>query len=279
MAAQRHLERETTNKGLIDELVSIIVPVYNARPYLPQMLESIVSQTYAAWELLLIDDCSQDGSYEYLNEWSDQWNANKMNDTRERFQSITLLKNAKQSGPAASRNEGLKKAKGRYLCFLDADDYWQAEKLKKQLAFMRKESLAFSFTGYEFANQNGVRNGKVVHVPKMMNYRQALKNTTISTITVMLDRCKVKDELIMMPLNVQGEDSATWWQILKNGYVAYGLDECLSVYRRHENSLSSNKLLAVKGVWDKYRKVEKMGLIDSAYCFMIYAVRAVLRRI
>ena len=114
---------------------------------------------------------------------------------------------------------------------------------------MEESGCAFSFTGYEFAGEDGVRNGRVVHVPNYITYEEALRNTTISTITVMFDREQIPEQLLLMPENCKREDTATWWQILKAGYTAYGIDEPLSVYRRHRNSHSANKFRAVWGTY------------------------------
>lgn len=169
-------------------------------------------------------------------------------------------------------------AKGKYIAFLDADDLWKKEKLRKQINFMREKDCAFSFTGYVFANEAGVENGKSVNVPKKINYKQALKNTTISTITVIFDVEKLGKELIKMPI-IESEDTATWWKVLKEEKYAYGLDEILSIYRRSSNTLSSNKFKAIQRIWNLYRNMEGLNLIYSIYNFCFYSINAVKRRL
>lgn len=112
-----------------------------------------------------------------------------------------------------------------------------------------------------------------------MEYKDALKRTTISTITVMFDRKQISNEVLYMPLDARGEDTATWWKILRHGYTAYGIDEPLSVYRRYGGSRSSNKLDAVCGTWKMYRRNEKLGILRSSYYFCCYILNAVKRRI
>ena len=124
----------------------------------------------------------------------------------------------------------------------------------------------------------GVSNGKKVYVPQKINYKEALKNTTIWTSTVMFDMEKLKKEDIFMP-NVKSEDSATWWKILKKIDYAYGLNEVLSYYRRSSGSLSSNKLIAIKRIWNLYRNVEHLNIFYSFYNFCFWAFNAVRRRI
>lgn len=246
-------------------LISIVVPVYNSEKYIEETIQCILNQTYQNWELIFIDDCSKDKSVSIIESYQDK--------------RMHLYQNKKNMGPAYTRNQGIAKAQGRYLAYMDADDLCDKDKLEKQLLFMQKQGCAFSFTGYEFAGEDGVRNGRVVHVPDMVDYKYALKHTIISTITVMFDREQIPDDILSMPLDARGEDTATWWKILRHGYLAYGLDEPLSVYRRHGNSRSANKLDAVYGTWRMYRQNEKMGFLQSSYYFINYVFHAVMRRI
>ena len=163
---------------------------------------------------------------------------------------------------------------------MDADDLWNKDKLKRQVEFMKNNNCVFSFTGYEFANEDGIGNGKIVTVPFKINYKQALKNTTIWTSTVMFDIKKLGGrELIKMPNVRRGQDTATWWKVLKTGIDAYGLNETLSLYRRSNNTLSSNKIKALKRTWNLYRNVEKLSIFTSVYNFCWYCLNAVKRRV
>ena len=91
------------------ELVSIIVPVYNAEKFIDETINTVLNQTYKNWELLLINDCSTDNSVKLIQKY--------LKDER-----IKLINNKENSRAAITRNNGIKKAKGRYICFLDADD-------------------------------------------------------------------------------------------------------------------------------------------------------------
>ena len=144
---------------------------------------------------------------------------------------------------------------------------------------MKKNKCEFSFTGYEFADADGKPIGKKVFVPKKISYKQALKNTTIWTSTVMFNMNKLSKDDIYMPNVRRGQDTATWWKILKKIDYAYGLNEILSYYRRTDESLSANKITALKRTWNLYRNVEKLGLISSCYNFCWYCFNAVRRRI
>ena len=249
-----------------NDLVSIIVPVYNSERFINDTIRTVQEQTYGNWELILVNDCSTDNSVSIIEKYVKEDNR------------IKLINLECNSGAAIARNTGIEQATGRYIAFLDADDLWHKEKLEKQIKFMKENEYEFTFTGYEFADEHGKGNGKIVKVPYRMSYKQALKNTTISTITVMFDTYSINKKLIYMP-NVRSEDTATWWQVLKNGYTAFGLNEILSYYRRYHDSKSANKLIAIKQVWELYRKVEKLNLFCSIYNFCFYAINAVRRRI
>ena len=248
-----------------EELVSIIIPVYNAEKFLDETILTVINQTYKNWELLLINDKSKDNSEKIYQKYKD--------DKR-----IIWINQKENGGAALARNKGIELSKGNYLCFLDADDLWEKTKIEKQLKYMKKNNYAFSFTGYEFANENGIPNGKKVFIPEKINYKEALRNTTIWTSTVMLDMKKLSKDDIYMP-NVKSEDTACWWKILKKIEYAYGINEILSYYRRTSGTLSSNKIEAIKRIWNLYRNVEKMSFINSLYCFVCYAFNAVKRRI
>lgn len=242
------------------------MPVYNAQNFILETIGYVRAQTYGNWELLLVDDCSTDKSVEIINRQA-------KTDSR-----IRLIAQEANGGAARARNRGISEANGEYICFLDADDIWCSEKLKRELEFIRKMNTGFVFMGYEFADENGNGLGKIVHVPKRITYAQALKNTTIFTSTVMIDRKKIPDEDIMMPY-IASEDTATWWGILKKHGAGYGLDENLVKYRRSSNTLSSNKLTAVKRIWNLYRRQEQLGIVRSIWCMLFWAFRAVFRRI
>lgn len=268
----------------MEEMVSIIVPVYMAQDYIAQTIEMVRGQTYKDWELILVDDASPDNSAAIIEGMMPEASRRKLpqESPGEEYVSgdgrIRLIRKEKNEGAARARNTGIGLAKGRYIAFLDADDVWRRNKLEKELAFIKDKQAAFAFTAYEFGDEDAKGLGKVVAVPERLNYRQALSRTVIFTSTVMFDMDKLTKELIRMP-EVGSEDTATWWKVLRAGYTAYGLNEALVIYRRPKKSLSSNKLKAMKRIWYLYRKEEGLTVPVSAFCFCLWAVRATLRRI
>ena len=252
----------------MDKKVSIIVPVYNVEKFITQTIDSVRRQTYENWELLLVLDGCTDGTPQVIEQYCAQ-----VKDER-----IRVIRQPRNMGAAQARNRGVAEATGRYIAYLDSDDLWRKDKLEKQLAFMEEKAAAFSFTGYEFADEDGKGLGKIVRVPTVMEYKDALKNTTIFTTTVIFDTQTIDRKLLEMP-QIKSEDTALWWKVLRNGYLAYGLDENLALYRRAGRSLSSNKLEAIRRIWNLYRKAEGLSVVKSAYYFCYWAVRAVKRRI
>ncbi len=252
----------------MNETVSIIVPVYNAEKYIVETIEHVAAQTYTDWELLLVVDGCGDASAQVIREYQ-----RSRGDGR-----LRLLVQEENVGAARARNKGLWEANGRYIAYVDADDLWMPEKLEKQLQYMREKQAAFVFTGYEFADGQGVGTGKVVHVPPQLTYKEALRNTTIFTSTVMFDTRRIPREKLEMPV-IKSEDTALWWRVLREGHVAYGLDQNLVLYRRPQRSLSSNKLEAVRRIWNLYRRAEGLSVPCSIYNFCFWAWRAVRRRI
>lgn len=268
-----------------EELVSIIVPVYNAGNYIEDTIAMVKAQTWKAWELILVDDHSKDDSRERIEHCmamkEDDLGRNlQERDAQEKEpeRRIRLIAKKENEGAARARNTGIEAAAGRYIAFLDADDVWMPDKLEKELAFMKEKQAAFVFSAYEFGDEKAERTGRVVHVPPVLTYEKALSRTVIFTSTVLLDTVKTGRELIKMP-EVKSEDTATWWQLLRSGFTAHGLDEVLAIYRRPSKSLSSNKLEAIRRIWNLYRRQEKLSLWKSGYNLFFWALRATLRRI
>ena len=236
-------------------LVSIITPVYNSEKYIGDTIKSVLSQTHTNWELIIVDDCSSDHTEEVVKSFTDS-----------RIRYFRLDKN---SGAAIARNKALEYAKGKYIAFLDADDMWKPDKIEKQLYFMLENNIAFSFTGYEMLK---VKENKMIKVPSKLNYSQFMKNTVIATSTVMINT-EIVGEIRFV--NVRADhDSMTWAKLLRQGYLAYGLNKSLAYYRKLEGSISNNKFKAAKNHWVNCRKIEKLPFFKCLYYFVFYSINA-----
>lgn len=247
--------------------VSIITPTYNSSKYIIETIQSIQHQTYTDWELLIVDDMSSDDTCELIK-------ALMQSDTR-----IKLFEQSENMGAGPARNLALRNSIGRYIAYLDADDIWYPTKLEKQICYMEKAKVGFSCTSYEVIDDNGNRLNKEIIMFPRVDYKGFLANNLLQTVGIMVDLLIVDKEKLIMPNIRRRQDAATWLQILKAGYACYGISEVLAQYRRTENSLSSNKLKAVKGIWYLYRKVEHLSLFFSMYCFIRYAFLAVWKRV
>lgn len=251
-------------KKLIDEKVSVITPAYNAERFIADTIESILNQTYQNFELIIVDDCSSDKTEQIIKDYMEK---------DDRIQYKKLKGN---SGAAVVRNTAIEMSNGRYLAFLDSDDIWDNTKLEKQLDFMKKKKIGFSFSSYRLMNEDGEMLNKEIHVPETISYKGLLKNTIIGCLTVVLDREVVGD--VKMPNIRAGQDTATWLSILKRGFLAYGYNEVLASYRLVKGSISSNKVKALKRTWNTYRNVEHLGLLISGVYFISYAFNAFMKR-
>ena len=242
---------------------SIIMPAYNSARFIAKSIDSVLAQTYTDWELLIQDDCSTDNTAQIVNSF---------NDLRIHYQ-----RNVHNMGAAETRNQALKMATGRYIAFLDSDDLWVPEKLEKQLTFMQAHGYAFTFSDYRIMNEDGSNTGKRLHMPASLNYHQYLRNTAIGCLTVVIDRSQTGD--FLMPNIKSSHDMALWLQIMKRGFKAYAIPECMASYRLVSTSNTAKKYKAAQDVWRVYRNVEHLSFLYSAFCFCGYATHAVLKRL
>lgn len=246
-------------------LVSIITPVYNAEKYILDTIESVQRQTYKTWELILVNDCSQDKSQALIESAAKK-------DLR-----IKLINLPVNSGAAVARNTGLKEAQGDYIAFIDSDDLWLPTKLEEQLAYMQANNYAFTYTDLALVNEEGQMIKDQVGVPAHLDYWGLLKNTAIACSTVVINRKKIGP--FQMPLVRKGQDTATWLMLMRERQIdAYGLDLVLNYYRQVPNSISSNKLAALKRTWNTYYRLEKLPLFKALYYFSHYVINAIRRR-
>ena len=223
----------TYEKGL----VSVITPVYNAEKVIGSMLESVFLQTYPTIEIVLVDDCSSDGSWQVITEYAAS------------HPEIVCFRQPENMGAGAARNKALELARGQYVAFLDADDLWYPRKIEKQVALLNEKNGAFSYTAIEMIDGEGKVVKKKRKVKEIFNYKKLLRNTMIATSTVLVDRTVLGD--FRMPLRRGGQDYATWLMLLRNGVVAYGINEALEQYRvGNKNSLAGKKGKSIRQVWE-----------------------------
>jgi glycosyltransferase involved in cell wall biosynthesis len=238
-----------------NELVSIITPSYNSAKFIIQSIESVISQTYSNWEMIIVDDCSQDNSIKIIKEFQEKNNR------------IKLIESKVNQRPARARNRAIKYANGRYIAFLDSDDIWLPNKLEKQIKFMKDNNLDFTYSSYNLIDEDDNDLGKFI-APQYITYKSMLKSNTVGCLTAIYDTEKLGK--VYMPLIRKRQDYGLWLKILKEIDSTKGMLESLATYRILENSVSSNKLKAAQYQWKIYRKIEKLSLVKSLYYFVNY---------
>ena len=238
-------------------LISIIMAAYNAEKTIEQAINSVLSQTYTNFELLVVNDCSTDRTAELVKSIAAK-------DSR-----VRLISNVKNNGVSYTRKHGLEEAKGDWIAILDSDDAWEPEKLEKQIVLQRRTNADLLFTGSAFMDSEGHPIDWCLHAPKEVTYRQLLKQNVLSNSSAL-----VRKELYAKYYAIgdgMHEDFAIWLSILKEGKKAYGVDEPLLIYRIAKSSKSGNKVKAARMNWNTYRYVG-LNLMEAIYyeCWYIF---------
>ena len=249
-------------KEIEKEKVSIIVPMYNAEKFIGKTIESVLAQTYQNWEMLIMNDVSTDNSLAIVSMYA------------KKDERIKIVNTEKNVGVVKGRNFLIDLASGKYIAFLDADDYWHNEKLEKKIKFMKEKNASISCTEYTRVKENEEKINDVI-IKEEISYNDMLKNNYLGCLTVIYDAKKI-GKRYFKELE-KNEDYVLWLEIVKDVNTIYGLKENLAYYRVLDNSRSSNKVKTAKVRWEIYRKIEKLSLLKSIYYFLHYAIRAVLK--
>lgn len=237
---------------MIEDLVSIITPLYNSEKFIEETIESVLKQTYDNWEMIIVDDCSADLGPNIVKKYSEK-------DSR-----IKYVKMDKNSGAALCRNKAIELSEGEFIAFLDSDDLWLEKKLEEQIKFMKKNNYAITFHNYEQINEGSTSLNKIIKVPKNpVTYKSYLLTNPIGCLSGMYSVKKIGKQY--MPILQNREDTAFWLKLLKIEKYIYGIDENLAQYRVRKNSLSSKKIGLVKHHWFLYREVEKLSILQSLF--------------
>ena len=238
-------------------LISVIMPVYNAAGTLHRALRSVLRQTLTDFELILVDDCSTDESADILRSY-------QALDNRVRIFSTT-----KNSGPGVARNVGLKNARGRYIAFLDSDDFWMRNKLERQVRIFDNDEVILSYTATVLLNQKGDILGILKGQRKL--YLRDMKFANRVTLSSAMFRSKLNGAE-KMPNVRSRQDYAYWIALLRknHGYIS-GVPDTLVGYVKMPGSVSSN---AWRNVVDTHRMyVSEVGVsgVQAAMLVMVFA--------
>ena len=250
--------KEMATKGMYDNLVSVIIPAYNCENYLAQAVDSALAQQVPL-EVIIINDCAKDGTEDVIRRYLGHPN-------------VRYVKNEKNLGVAKTRNRGVRLAKGKYVAFLDSDDWWEPDKLEKQVALLEAKKQVLCCTGRALVNPDGSPMGKVIPVNEDIDYRRLLRHNCINCSSVVLRR----DVALEFPMEHEDshEDYITWLKILKKHGHACAVNEPLLKYRLSTTGKSGNKLKSAGMTFKVYRYMG-FGLVKSIACFCSYAIHGV----
>ena len=230
------------------DLVSIIMPYYKKKKYIELAINSVIKQTYKNFELIIVYD---DENKEELNLLQNLINKDKR---------IKLYINKKNLGAGESRNKGIKLSKGKFIAFLDADDLWTRDKLKKQIFFMKKNSVDISHTSYHIINSDNKIIGS--RRAKDMNHKLLLNSCDIGLSTVIIKKELITNKIKFANINTK-EDYVFWLKITLNNKKIFALKNNLTKWRKLNDSLSASKIQKLYDGYLVYRKYMNFSLAKS----------------
>lgn len=243
-------------------LVSVVMPVYNAQATMHRSIDSVLQQSHAHLELILVNDGSRDDSPAIMDDYARQ-------DPR-----IVAIHQA-NGGVAAARNRGLQAARGSHVAFLDSDDWWAHDKLAQQLEHMRRTGARVCYTAYQRIAEDGKPLAAVVP-PARVDYAGMLHSNRIGNLTGIYER-----SLGEAAFRKMGHEDYVFWldRVRRAGHAERVQDaRPLAYYLVREGSVSSNKLRAAGWQWRIYREVERLPWPRSAWCMLHYMAHALLKR-
>ena len=241
--------------------VDVIVPNYNKDEFLEEAINSVIAQTYKNWHLYIVDGHSTDNSQQIINKFSN-------------LKNVTNVNLNKNNGPAFGRNYGMRISKSKYISFLDSDDSWFKDKLEKQIYFMEKNNLNFTYTDYTpFFEKNGKKKfRKATHLKDYFDYKTFIKNTSINTTTMIISRSILGSHRFR---KVKLEDYLFKCKLLKSNNIARKLDESLAFYRILNKSRSSQKLKNIRSLWHINKNYNKLNFLDNIISIFFIAINSI----
>ncbi len=241
--------------------VSIITPCYNSSKFLQQTVDSVLNQTFTDWEWLITDDKSTDNSVEIIR---------KVNNER-----IKLTVAEKNSGAGHARNLSLEKASGRFITFLDADDFWEPNFLEEMVSFMKKENAELAYSNYSRCDENLIPKIDDFKADKNVSFNNLLKTCRLSLLSSMYDSQRVGKEFF--PERSKREDHVMWLNLLKKIPVGKPLPKTMAKYRMHASSISRKKTNIMLDQYLVYKDYMKFSTLKSMYYTANWAINGFMK--
>ncbi|MCA0935179.1 glycosyltransferase [Vibrio alginolyticus] len=246
-------------------LVSIVTPTYNSENYIVHTVDTVLSQTYTDWELIIIDDCSTDDTPRLLEQ---------LTRLDSRIKVFSLDSN---QGSGVARNKGISLAQGQYLAFLDSDDLWMPNKLEVQVNYLKNKSSGICHTAFVFVDEQGQPRRGAVSVSERVDLLQNLKSTEIGTSTAVINRELVLGDILFSKLRAR-QDLQLWISLLGRGYCSHGINQSLVKYRVRNGSVSSNKIKMLYVTLKVYLGIENLSFTKRVYTYICYVTNAIRKR-
>ena len=241
--------------------VSIITPCYNSSKFLEETIASVQSQNFKVWEWLITYDRSSDNSVEIIR---------KLNDPR-----IKLTIAEKNGGAGHARNISLKNATGRFITFLDADDFWESNFLEEMINFMKQENAEIAYSNYARCDENLIPKIEDFQADKDVNFNNLLKTCRLSLLSSMYDSKRVGIEYF--PEDSKREDHVMWLNLLKKIPIGKPLPKTMAKYRMHATSVSRKKQNIVKDQYLVYKDFMNFSTLKSLYYTANWAFNGFLK--
>lgn len=241
-------------------VVSVVMPAYNSEDTISESIESVLSQSYKDFELLICDDGSLDSTRLIIEEFL-------VKDSR-----VKLLNNDFCKGAAGARNTCLEASKAKYIAFLDSDDLWDKDKLKNQIAFMDATFSPVSYSDYIMFDFKG--NKKKIISPDSISFDDMTKKCNVGCLTVVINKELVGNFLFP---NIPKEDYALWLVLLSRGFVFKRCSNVISFYRKQQNSISSTKFSEIFKQWYVLRNIAKLTRFRAMYCLSSYVANGIFK--
>jgi len=242
--------------------VDIILPNYNKFNFVEEAIDSVVNQTFKNWHMYIIDDNSNDNSWSVIKKFSNLYN-------------VTHVRLNKNMGPSFCRNYGMRISKSKYISFIDSDDTWKSNKLEKQINFMEKNNLDFTYTDYTpFFQTNEKKNYKQrTFLKDAFNFNTFIKNSSINTTTMIIRR-SILGTTRFKKIRLM-EDYLFKCKLLKKNNIAKKLNDDLALYRILNKSRSSQRLENIFWLWKINKNYNKLSFFTNLMSIIYITINSI----